>query len=161
MAPPVTARSTPAGRKLKRGHKCLLAFSLYPNLPVFEVGVKPPGMDGGDMIDTTTQHNTGRRTFTPRSLITDTDASVTCAYDPRVIEFLRLIINREGGGITAHYPNGDKISWWAVLRNAEPDELSEGGGMPTMTLTISCTNENPNTGAEEGPLLTEAAGTGT
>lgn len=159
MPPTVTARQNPAGQRLKKGHKCLVAFSLDPDIALWEIDPKPPGQSGGDMIDITTQHNTTRRQFEPRNLITDTDGSMSCAYDPRVVPQLTAILNKKGA-VTFHYPNGDSVSWWAVLREAEPDGMTEDG-MPTMTITISPTNTHPTTGAEEGPLLIEVAGTGT
>lgn len=159
MPPTVTVRQAPAGNRLKKGRKCLVAFSLDPDIALWEIDPKPPGMSGGDMVDITTQHNNTRRQFEPRDLITDTDGTMSCAYDPRVYPQLLAVLNKKGS-VTFLYPNGDTISWWAVLREAEPDGGMTEDNMPTMTITISPTNTNPTTGAEEGPLLVEAAGTG-
>lgn len=157
MPPTTTARTTPSGIKLTDGYQTLIAPAADPNIAFWERTVQPPGMDGGDMIDTTTMHNTTYRTMSPRSLITLTDMSVTAAYDPNIFNEILSILNVETSW-TVHFPDGSTYDFFGALRTLEPSENTEGE-MPELTITISPTNQDPQTKAEAAPVLTSVSGT--
>ena len=156
-APTLTARQDPAGIKLKDGYKSVYAFNRDPDISLWEMEVGPPGMDGGDAIETSTMHNDIWRTMAARALKTLTESTFTFAYDPAVYTQLNNLINEEGS-ITQHFPDGSTLTFYGYLRVVEFDPLVEGE-MPTGTATVTPTNQDPVTGAEEGPVVASVAGT--
>lgn len=158
MANPVTtARVAPTGKRLLDGYKCVVAFARDSNVNLWEMEVQPAGLDGGDKIDTTTMHNARWRTAAARSLITSTDGSFKCAYDPAVATEILNLLN-EPGSITYHYPDGSTMDVWGYLKSFEPDALVEGS-MPSATVSICHTNTDPSDHSEAGPVITSVAGT--
>lgn len=157
MPPTPVARQTPFGRKVDDGFSTLITLEDDPDISLWEKTVTPPGQDGGDAIETTTMHNDEWRTFSPRQLKTLTDASATCAYDPKVFNQLLTQINNNQS-VTVTYPNSDTLAFFGYLRSVEPDENTEGE-QPTMTVTFTPTNIDPDTGAEADPVFTIAGGT--
>lgn len=151
-----TARGTPDGLKLKDGYQSLITMLNDDTIEFFEKTVQPPGADGGDMIDTTTQHNVTVRTMAPRSLITFTDSPVTAAYDPSLYDAIiaQLNINQL---ITITFPTGATLDFFGVLRTAEFSALTEGE-FPEVTLTFSPTNTDL-VDAENVPNSITASGT--
>lgn len=156
-APPTTARATPAGIKLDDGFSTVIAMAGDPDISFWEKTVKPPGIDGGDAVETTTMHNTVWRTMSPRALRTLTECTFTAAYDPGVFDQIVNIINYEQG-FTIHFPDGSTLDFYGFLKNFEPQDMSEGA-QPEASITISPTNQDPTSGAEEAPVLTSVAGT--
>jgi len=157
-APTASTRLTPTGIKLPDGYQSLITFSRDRDVSFWEKTVKPPGLDGGDAIDTTTMHNVLYRTFTSRSLQTMTDAATTVAYDPAVFSQILTNLVNQPGVVTVAYPDGSTLAFYGYLRSFEPNELSEGA-QPEASVTITCTNQDPVTGAEEAAVLTSVAGT--
>jgi hypothetical protein len=151
MAP--TPRSTPTGTALEDGYSTKIAFAADPDVGFWEKTVTPPGIDGGDAIEQTTMHNSTWRTFAARSLATLTDVSVTAAYDPAVYPQIVALINVEGL-ITLHFPDGSTLDFYGFLKEFTPGEHSEGD-QPEADITIICTNRNPTSGAEVGPVFTD------
>lgn len=156
-APVAGARLDPAGIKLDDGYRTLLACAANPDVSFWEKTVKPPGLDGGDEIDTTTMHNDTWRTRAPRALVTMTEASMTAAYDPNIYNDILSVLNVETTW-TVHFPDGSTLAFYGFLKNFETNELSEGE-QPTASITVVPTNQDPVTGAEEAPVLVSAAGT--
>src|SRR5262245_6136219 len=140
-APTTTARSTPAGIKLKDGYSTKIAFAADPDVSFWEMTVKPPGLDGGDAIDQTTMHNDDYRTMRSRSLKTLTAVSGKAAYDPNVVNNVLALINVETD-ITVHFPDGSAYDFYGFLKSVEFDELQEGT-MPTLNYEIVPTNYDP------------------
>lgn len=157
-APSPSARVDPLGARLLDGYRCLSALSAQPNASFWEIGITPPGLDGGDAIDTSTMHNDIYRTASSRALKTLTASTIRGAYDPRIYTTFISLINNENNTVTTHFPNGDSLAYYGFLQNFEPDELVEGE-MPEASFTVTPTNQDPTTGAEESPVLTQAAGT--
>lgn len=157
MAAPTTARSTPVGVALRDGHSSKIAFQADPDVSFWEKSVKPPGIDGGDPIETSTMHNTTWRTMAPRSLRTATPLTVVAAYDPRVFDQIVALVNVETG-ITVHFSDGSTLDFYGFLQNFEPNELAEGTH-PEATITITPTNTHPTSGAEVAPNYKTASGT--
>ena len=156
-APVASVRVNPQGIKLDDGFPTFIVFAADPDVSLWEKTVKPPGLDGGDPIDTTTMLNDNLRTFASRSLKTMTPMTTTMAYDPKVFSQLLTLINVETT-ITVRFPNGDTLAFYGYLRSFEPNEISEGE-QPTASVTIQPTNQDPTTGNEENFVLTLSGGT--
>jgi hypothetical protein len=145
-----TARVTPTGNKLDDGFRCLIAFAEAPDVLLWEKQVTPPGVDGGDAIDTTTMHNQKWRTSAARALQTLTQSSMTVAYDPESYDSVQDLINVVGW-ITVHFPDGATLDFVGFLKDFQPGALVEGT-QPEATCTIVPTNELD--GVETDPLMT-------
>ena len=157
-APSPTTRSTPFGRMLEDGYQSLITFSLKPDIAIWEKAVGPGGIDGGEKIDVTTQHNRYRRTYGARSLWDKTDSENTCAYDPNNFNDIRGMINQEQT-ITITYPNGDTEADFGVLQKFERNQLQEGE-FPEASFTIFFTGKD-SSGTEQVPVVTPLSGSGT
>jgi hypothetical protein len=143
---------------LDDGFSTKIAFERDPDIEFWEKTVKPPGLDGGDEVDTTTMHNVTFRTRSPRRLKTMTNMSTTVAYDPTVYtSILNNLINQEGS-VTVHFSDGSKIAFYGYLKTFEPQECSEGA-QPEANIEIVPTNQDPVTGAEQAPVVTSVTGT--
>jgi hypothetical protein len=149
-----TARVTPVGIHMDDGFSTKIAFSADANVSFWEKTVTPPGIDGGDAIDTTTMHNVTWRTMAARKLRTLTDSSITVMYDPWVFDQIVALVNIEQE-VTVHFPNGDTLDFWGYLKSFTPGELVEGSP-PEAEITIVCTNQNLS-GVEVSPTLTAAS----
>jgi hypothetical protein len=156
-APTPTARQDPAGIMLEDGYRTLVTFARDPDIEFWEKGVTPPGLDGGDPIDTTTMHNDYWRSATPRSLVTMTEFECRVAYDPVLYTRIQNLLNIEDT-VTVRFPDGSTLAFYGFLRSFEPDELVEGEH-PEATIMVVPTNADPVTGDEEAPVLSSVAGT--
>lgn len=150
-APAHTARTVPPDKMLRDGHPTTLAFSLDPDVSLWEKGITPPGIDNGDPIETVTMHTVAWRQSAPRQLKTLTPITLRCGYNPAVYTQLLALVGKEGA-VTVHFPNQDRLSLFAYLQTWEPDENTEGEN-PEGTATIQPTNTDPVTGAEEPPVF--------
>ncbi len=156
-APVAAARSTPLGIFMDDGHSTKVAFSLDPDISLWEKTVTPPGIETGDPVDTSTMHNTVWRTFAERALKTLTPMTFTAAYDPDAYDEV-LAIAGTNGTITVHFPDLSTLAFFGILQNFQPGEHSEGA-QPEATCTITPTNYDPVNNVEAGPVMTEIAGT--
>lgn len=156
-APSPTARADPSGIKLDDGYRTLVTFASDPNIQFWEKSVTPPGLDGGDEIDTTTMHNDDWRTNAPRALIRMTPFTMTAAYDPSLYTAALALINVKTT-VTVTYPDGSTLAFYGFLKTIEFSELVEGT-QPECTITVVPTNQDPTTGAEEAPVLASVEGT--
>lgn len=155
-APSASIRGTPAGIRLRDGFSTKIAFKRNLTISFWEKSVKPPGLDGGDAIETSTMHNITWRTMTPRSLVTMKEAKVTAAYDPNLYNNILALLNINDE-ITVKFPDGSTLAFWGFLKDFDPAELVEGT-MPLADITIVPTNQD-NAGVEQPPVLTSVAGT--
>lgn len=160
-APSPTARATPEGLKLDDGFSTLVTIGATvgadTDIKLWEKTVTPPGVDGGDAIETTTMHNTTWRTMTPRSLVTLTEMTFNAAYDPDVYDEVVAMINVETT-ITVTFPDGSTLAFFGFLKSFDPGECAEGT-QPEATVTIVPTNFDSANDVEAAPLMTEVAGT--
>lgn len=156
-APTPTARATPGGRKLGDGFPITITFSLDPDLEIHEKEITPAGLEGDDLLDTSNQHNSQYRTKSPRSLITMTDCTITCYYDPVAMTSIEAMINKPQT-ITETMPDGSTICYYGVIKSFMRGAMSEGT-VPTATITVVPTNQDPTTCTEEGPVYTPGTGT--
>jgi hypothetical protein len=138
---------------LNNGYQTLISFASNPTVHLKEKTVTPPGIDGGDEIDTTTMRNSVWRTKQPRTLKTLTEASITAVYDPLCYNELLAMIN-VNQQITITFPDGSSLQFWGWLKNFTPNENSEGE-QPTAACSIVPGNQD-NTGAEVGPTYAAA-----
>jgi len=158
-APTYAERQPPLGIKLDDGFKTLVTIGTGgTELKFWEKTITPPGIDGGDAIDTSTMHNTEWRTYHPRSLKTLTEMTVVAAYDPDLYSDtqLRGLINSPRS-VSVEFPDGSTLAFWGYLRSFSTNELVEGT-QPEITLTIQPTNQD-DSGAEQDPVLVETATT--
>ena len=156
--PTTSTRGTPGGIKLGDGFQTLIAFENNLVVAFYEKTVTPPGLDGGDPVDTTTMHNATYRTKISRALIEMTDAGIVVAYDPLVLDEIVTLLNVEQS-ITVNHSNGDKWDFWGFLKSFVPSEVSEGA-QPEATIVIVATNTDPSDGSESGPNYVSDVGTG-
>lgn len=156
-APVATPRGTPSGIKLDDGFRTLVTFAANATIGFWEKSVTPPGLDGGDAVDTSTMHNVTYRTMSPRHLKTMTEFTMTAAYDPLLFTTALSLINVKTT-VTVTFPDGSTLAFYGFLKGFEPGELVEGT-QPEVTLTVVPTNQDPTTGAEEAAVLVNAVGT--
>lgn len=158
-APTPSERQFPSGTHLDDGFRTLIVFASDPNVAFWEKTVQPPGMDGGDPVETSTMHNVLWRTMSPRFLRTATTAKAKVAYDPKLYVDIVTLINKRDT-LTVRFPNHDMVAFYGYLKSFTPDALEEGK-QPEADVEIQPTNEDPTTLNEEAPVWVEASGTGT
>lgn len=156
-APAATDRQTPSGIYLENGHSTKITFARDPDISFWEKTVTPPGIDGGDAVETTNMHTVRWRSKKPRTLKTLTDMTTTVQYDPALYNQIVDLINVEDT-ITVEFPDGSTLAFYGFLQKFEPGELSEGAP-PEATITIVPTNTDLNASTEQAPVLTSVAGT--
>ncbi len=158
-APTPTVRGVPAGRRIPEGFKSLITFASDPTVGFWEIQLKPPGVDGGQEIDITTQHNSTWHTMYPRTLKKLDPVTFEGAYD---IDFLPSIISlvNKLDTITVLFPDGSTFCFFGWLQKIEFGELKEGE-FPKCNGNIVPANVDPSSNvlAEQGPVFTAAAGT--
>lgn len=155
--PTPTVRQTPGGRRLLDGFATKVTFARDPDVSLWETTVTPPGVDGGDAIDTNTMHNVSWRTMAARALKTLTEFTFTAAYDPDVLNQLLALVNVYDT-ITVRHPDGSTWAFYGFLRVFQP-ETHEEGTMPTATVTVQPTNYDYANAVEAGPAVASVAGT--
>lgn len=156
-APAVTDRGVPAGIKLKEGFRIEYAFSINPTVSLWEKDVMPVGIDGGEPVDNTTQHNCLWRTVRPRVLQTATPLTCKSAYDPQVYSQILALVNKEGS-ITIWFPDYSNVSFFGYLKSFKPNAQEEGK-QPEADVEIIPTNWDPVNNVEQGPIYAAASGT--
>lgn len=147
--PTFTARTTPAGTRLEDGFQATYAFALAPSIAIWEIDVKPPGIDGGDPIDVSTQHDLTWDVMAPRKRKKMTNGGMRVAYDPACLSDINAAINRKDS-ITIHYPDGSGDAFYGYLKSFERDNLTFGT-FPTAMCDIVATNRDAS-GAMVGPV---------
>lgn len=158
-APTPTTRQIPTGYKMPEGFRTLITFSDKPSLNIWEIENKPPGIESGDPINTTTQHNVEWRTFWLPRLKTLMPFDVKFAYDPDVIlTDIEELVGDNSQTITFLWPDGGNICFFGGCQKVEFDVLKEKE-FPTGTMTIVPTNWDATNNVEAGPVRTPSSGT--
>jgi hypothetical protein len=80
------------------------------------------------------------------------DVKATVEWNPSLYTSILALINKKDT-FTILFPDGSTLAFYAFLRLFEPGDLSEGN-KPTATITLTPTNADPVTGAEEAPVYT-------
>jgi len=144
---------------LEDGFKCSIAFALVPS-GKFEIkGIKPPGVDSGGKIDTTTHSNTRFRTGAGKELVDITDCTMRIAFATMLAPQM-LAAAGKNQLITFTDPVGATCAFYGVVDKFEPGDYVEGE-QPEADVTIFATNRN-GAGVETGPVWTAGtAGTST
>lgn len=148
--------ATGAFTQMDDGHSTLLLITGSTDICFWEKTVKPPGMDGGDPIDTTTMHNVTWRTQVPRSLVTMTPCNLTAAYDAEMWCTVPSVIN-VNTEMLVRFPNGDMVGFFGFLQSVEPQDHSEGA-QPEVNIVIGITNMDTDL-AEQAPVWSNSTGT--
>ena len=159
-APTPTDRVNPSSKPdipLQDGFPTLITVSDNPDIGFWEKAVQPPGLEGGDPIETSTMHNSVWRTFTSRELVTMTAISIRAAYDPILYTEILALINLETT-FTVTFPDGSQIAFYGFMRSFTPQDCEEGA-QPEANIVIEPTNWDPANDVEAGPAVTEVAGT--
>ena len=138
------------------GYSTKITLALNDDIAFYEKSVTPPGLEGGDPIDTTTMHNTTWRTKAPRSLVELEAFTITAAYDPILYTEILAAINRRDT-ITVAFSDGTTIAFYGFVQSFKPNDCAEGA-MPDASITIVPTNQGSD-GIESGPVVAEVAGT--
>ena len=155
-APSPTARSTPGALPLRDGFGTMITFGDDSDISVWEKATTPPGVDGGDPVDTTTFHNTAYRTKWPRQLKEHTDISMRVAYAGEVRTQIEALVN-VNDEITVTYPDGTTDAFWGYLRSFTPQECADGS-QPEADIVVVVTNTDASY-AEQGPAMVAVTGT--
>ena len=148
-APTPVARGTPAGAAIQDGFSTTVSFTGYTSISFWEVTVQPPGIDGGDAVNTTTMLNGTWRTMAPRQLKTLTEAKCNGAYNDTLYTSIVAMIN-DLVEITVAFPNGKALTFWGYLKSFEPGEIQEDE-QPRADFVIQPTNFDGS--AEQGPVV--------
>jgi hypothetical protein len=156
-APSATTRVAPTGLRLKDGFICKLTFLADTNVNLFEIGLKPSGLDNGEPIPQNDQWNTDYRINRARALNERTPCTIRFHYDPIVQDEIEDLVGTETT-ITERYPDGSTQAYYGYLRSVEFDEMVEGTD-PTGTATIQPTCWDSTNNVEAGPVVVEVAGT--
>ncbi len=157
-APVATARGTPAGIMLANSYPVRVTFARNPTISFWEKELQPPGLDGGEKIDQTTQFNTHLRTNAPRALSELTPIKGKAAYDPNVLTQIYALINTKDT-ITFTFSDGTTVAFYGYLRMFTPANQAGDGTQPEADFEIQPTMADPTTGAEETFVLVNVAGT--
>jgi hypothetical protein len=123
----------------------------------WEKTVQPPGIDGGEPINTTTMRNSSVRTKAPRSLYDVTPMQLSVAYDPTVYDTIIAAVNVNQEIVTT-FPDEGTVTWWGYLKSFVP-EPNEEGKEPMASITLVPTNVN-SSGEETPPVTVAGSGTG-
>lgn len=117
-----------------------------------EIEVTPPGLDAGGSIDQTTMRNSRWRTMIGKQLVTLGGFSVKVAYAPQMYNTTLGILgtNRH---VVVTFPNGNTLTFYAILDKFTPDANKEGE-RPEATLEFIPSNLNTaNPAVETAPVL--------
>ena len=132
------------------GYKTTISFADNPSVSLEEKEVTPPGIEGGGEIDTTTMQNDDYRTFSPKSLKTLTEASLSVAYEAALYNELIAMVN-SNQLITVTFPDLTTVAFWGWINVFTPGAFVEGE-QPTADITIIPSNVN-DSGVETAPVV--------
>ena len=151
-SPAGTAHTPASTTPLEDGFSTKITIAADADIDFWEKSVTPPGVEGGDAIETTTMHSTTWRTFRARALKTATEVTATVAYDPVAYDQIVAVVNNDDTTITIHFPNGDTIAFYGYLRSFIPNEMTEGA-QPEAVITIVPTQWDVGSGEPSDALF--------
>ena len=153
----IGTRTGQTGRKIDQGYQVLIGLSNSLAVNFWEISVKPPGIDGGDAIDTSTQFNTAVHTSRARFLKKITDAGAKVQFDADCLSSCYAQVNVEQV-ITIFFPDGDRYTFFGYLKSFMPGDMAEGA-KPEADIVIVVTNWDYINGVEAVPVFSAASGT--
>jgi hypothetical protein len=104
----------------------------------WEKTVAPMGIQGGGANDITSMRNTRWRTRHPKKLLTLSEASITAAYDPQILEELVDLAQENRRWMTL-FPDGSAWIFWGWFDELSPNDHEEGSE-PDADVTIIPSN---------------------
>lgn len=141
-------------RILKDGFKIRVVFGMDANVEIEIKNATPPGWEGGEPVDTTTQSNNAYRTQNARQLMSMTAGTMEVAYDPVIYQNIQAMLNKNQL-LSFYFPDGSYLNWYGWVRNFQPGQITEGT-QPTATITLEPSNQDSN-GNEAGPTYHAAS----
>lgn len=156
-APAHTAVGTPTGREIPDGFSTKIVFAAKPSIAFWEISVKPPGMDGGEPIQTTSMRNLVWRTYRSKQLKTLTPLTLKGKYDPDSWADWLALVNVEGA-MTVYWPDGSYLDFYGFVQKVDPDDHKEGE-LPMLNVTVTPTNFDVANHVEAAPVFVGAPGT--
>lgn len=116
------------------GYKILFTFDLDPNIELWERSITPPGLDGTGPIEVATMRVTTFRIRAPKQLVTITEMTMVCAWEPGVYNSFILVM-LDIGTMLVTFPDGQSLSLYGWLDKFMPTEFTEGN-MPMANVTF-------------------------
>jgi hypothetical protein len=157
-APTHTTIGTPAGIRLKDGHRTVMVFNRLPAFSIWETEVTPPMVSVGDSIDLTTMREVGYVIREFQTLLDSGEFDYTGAWDPGMYDQARTSLVGKNGSCTLWLPDLSYIDFYGGIRELKPQAMSRGK-MPLVTATVTVTNYDPAGHVEAGWVLSSVAGT--
>ena len=157
MALSTTTRVESSLTRMEDGFVAHIAPAADADISFWEVSVTPPGIDGGEPINTTTQFNSAWRSMAPRALKTLTPMQVSAAYNPKLYDEILALVNVVTSW-TITWPDGATLDFFGFLQTFAPQQIQEGT-MPLANITITPTNIDPSDGSETAPNYKTPSGT--
>ena len=111
--------------------------------------ITPPGIDGGDPIDTSTMSNTLYETSSPQTLVAITNTTITAAYDPGDWDTILAAVNTNQA-IIITFADASTFTFWGFLKSFTPNEHTTGADA-TAECEIVATNTD-GSGEEIAPV---------
>ena len=154
---PASARVTPTDWKEDQGYPIFIVFAANPGVNFWEITVKPPGVDGGDAIETSTQFNLHVHTKRARFLkmITDSGAKVQIAAGS--LNACYNLVNVETT-VTIIFPDGATYCFYGYLKSFILGDFAEGE-KPTGDIVVVATNWDVTNSVEAVPVYNAKTGT--
>jgi len=139
---------------LKEGLGTTITFAGHTfTLTIDPSSITPPGLDGGDAIDSTSLSNVLYRTKEPKSLIDVTDGGLTVFYDPAAWDDIVSAMN-DNVLITVTFSNSDTLAFYGYIKTFEPGESVEGEA-PSAEMVVVATAQTA--GTETAPVYAAAS----
>lgn len=145
-APTASTRVPPSIPAMTNGFPIMLIFAEKPDVAFWNISITPPGVHGGDSIDTTTQENETWRTKAARILKELTNSKATANWHPEAYTDMKALCNKETS-ITILFPTSPQhgIVFWGYLKDGDPQEIEESStDPPRIELEIVATMCDPN-----------------
>lgn len=128
-----------SNRGVLDGFGTRITFSANTSVSLEETSVTPPGLEGGDPIDTTSNKNDTFRSKAPRQLVEIEAGPATVKYDPSQRAALFAMINTKQT-ITYTYLDTSTDAAVGWLRSFKPAAMTDGED-PTADIVIEFEGE--------------------
>lgn len=116
---------------------------------LYEKSLKAFGIDGGGPNDTTTMRTLRWRTRQSKKLVTLTEMTMTCAYDPACFTELVDVVQLNSL-LALYWPDGSGVEFWGWIDSFNPNDVAEGA-QPEAEVTV-CPSNQDNDFQEVAPV---------